>query len=109
MNLIESRLKFKHSLMISQKFSSFWQGYRRAVIIFYLIKGLVFLFSNRQSWDDASFFYSTLAISMSVLSADVLNVSIYVLIFVLTCCCGEKLQFRMLGHIFIICMVVSHH
>lgn len=101
----ESKLKFKHSLMISQKFSSFWEGYRRAVILFYLIKGPVFLFSTKDQWKDQSYFNSVCAVSMSVLTADILNVVIYLLLFILTCCCSEKCRFRMLGHIYIIGMV----
>lgn len=105
----EGKLKFKHSLMISKKFSTFWGGYRRAVILFYLIKGPVFLFSTKDKWADDSFFYSVCAVSLSVLTADLLNLLIYLLIFLATCCCSENFRFRLLGHIYIVGFVGSAH
>lgn len=101
----EGKLKFKHSLMISKRFSAFWEGYRKAVIIFYLIKGPVFLFSSKDFWSDDTFFYSVCAVTMSVLTSDLLNILIYLLIFLMTCCCSEKFRFRVLGHIYIVGLV----
>lgn len=109
MDMKEGKLRFKHSLMISQRFSAFWEGYRKAVILFYLIKGPVFLFTNRDFWADDSFFYSVCAVSLSVLTVDLVNVAIYLLIFILTCCCSERCRFRILGHIYIVGMVIAPH
>ena len=105
MDLKEGKLKFKHSLMISKRFSSFWEGYRRAVILFYLIKGPVFLFSTKDQWKDTSYLYSVCAVSLSVLTVDILNLAIYLLIFLLTCCFSEKCRFSVLGLIHIIGVV----
>jgi hypothetical protein len=101
----EGELQFKHSLIISQRFSAFWQGYRRAVVLFYLIKGPVFLFSNKDFWKDDWFFYTTCAVSLSLLSVDILNMVMYLFVLMLTCCFSEKARFQALGLIYLLGLV----
>lgn len=107
MDLNEGRLPFKHSLMISKRFSSFWEAYRKAIILFFLIKGPVLLFNSKDLWNDQRYFYSVCAVSLSVLTADIVNLLLFCLGLLLTCCCRESGQMRLMGHLHILTVVLA--
>lgn len=104
-DFIEGGLPFKHSLIIARRFSNFWTRYRIAVIIFYLIKGPVLLFEKKRMWDDLRMFYSLIAVSLSALTVSIGNWLVYFLMNLFTMCCNPSLQFKVLGHLYIICLV----
>lgn len=109
MDLREGSLQFKHALIISKRFSSFWEGYRRAITIFYLIKGPVLLFTTRDHWDDPRYFYSVCAISLSMLSADIVNLLIHLLTLLMTSCCRESFQSKVMGHLYPLSVVMTFY
>lgn len=111
MDLREGSLQFKHALIISKRFSSFWEGYRRAITIFYLIKGPVLLFTTKDHWDDPRYFYSVCAVSLSMLSADIFNLVIRLLTLLMTscCCCRESTQSKVMGHLYPLSVVMTFY
>lgn len=107
MDLPEDSLQYKHSLVIAKRFDNFWKRYRLAIIIYYLIKGPVLLFGKKHFWDDRRMVYSIILVSLSVLPVNIINSVVYILVNLLTCCCHSSLQFKVLGNLYIIFLVIS--
>jgi len=102
------RKHFLDSLSISRKFQNFWLGYRQALVVFFLLKGL-FLAYDRQAAlrADREELVSVCVVSLNFVLAFFLKMAVSLFMCLFSLPCGEKIRDQALGLAYLTSLVAS--
>lgn len=85
-----NRKHMKHSLKISRRFEEFWDNYRGAVMIFYLYRGIFYLWDfNKEVFNDWGSFMIWAVLTFNYSISNLLSVAMALLSIPCTCCLSD--------------------
>lgn len=106
MDVEAMRKSFLDSLSISRKFQTFWVGYKYALVVFFLIKGLFVLLDLRTvvSYDREELI-SICIVGLNFILAFFFKMLVSLVMCLFSLPCGEKIRDQALGLAYIISLV----
>ena len=102
-----AREYYRDSLLINNKFNTFWDVYKKGLAAFFLVKGGLLLYRQRQRLSDASFTLPVLALTFNYLLAW-LAASVLSCVFgIASACCRPRVKSCIVGFAYVL-HVVGH-
>jgi hypothetical protein len=99
--------RFRDSLLINNKFNSFWDVYKKGLVAFFLLKGGLLLIRHTRRLSDMQFTLPVLAITLNYLLSWIAASILAAVLAVLTVCCRPRIKNCLAGLVHVLHVVDS--